>query len=166
MDGSDYNPIPAAPQERSAWRFFPLAVVLTLTVVAIVNGIMIYYAESTFPGEAITNEFALANNYAKVLDAEKAEKALGWRLAASLDGRAPVLHIVGSNGTPLANLVLRGIATRPLGPEHRTPLQFREVAPGTYHADLALSEPGNWELVVRATNPAGEINKVFHLLVP
>ncbi len=166
MDGSGYNPLPQAPAPRSAWRFFPLGVVLSLLAVAIVNGIMIYYAESTFPGQAISHEFTLANDYGQVLAAEKAQQALGWKLTASLDGHVPVLRIVGRGQAPLAGLVVRAIAERPLGPEHRTSMQFREIAPATYRADTALAEPGNWQLVVMARNAGGTVHEAFRLLVP
>ncbi len=166
MDGSGYNPAPHDTTARSAWRFFPVAVALTLLVVAIVNGVMIYYAESTFPGEAIHNEFALANRYGRVLAAEKAQRALGWQVTPALQGRVPVLHIAARSRAPLADLVVRGFAERPLGPEHRTSLQFNQTAPGTYRADTALDEPGNWTLVVFARGAGGAVHEVFHLLVP
>lgn len=171
MDGSGYNPMPPgsghpAEAERSAWRFFPVGVALTLLVVAIVNGVMIYYAESTFPGEAIHNEFALANRYGQVLAAEKAQRALGWHVGVSLDGRVPLLHITGRDGAPLADLVVRGFAERPLGPQHRTSLQFNQTAPGTYRADTMLDQPGNWTLVVLARGAGSTVHEVFHLLLP
>jgi nitrogen fixation protein FixH len=166
MDGSGYNPVPSLPAQRSGWRFFPLAVVLCLLLVAIANGVLIYYAETTFPGEAISHQFTLANSYGRVLAAEKAQQALGWRLSASLDGRVPVVRIAGHDGSPLANLAVRAIAERPLGPEQRTRLSFNETTPGLYRADLALHEPGNWNLVVQARDAGGTVHEVLHLLVP
>ncbi len=166
MDGSGYNPMPSLPAQRSGWRFFPLAVVLCLLLVAVANGVLIYYAEATFPGEAISHQFTLANNYGRVLAAEKAQQALGWRISATLDGHVPVVRIAGREGGPLANLVVRAIAARPLGPEQRTRLSFIETTRGAYRADLALNEPGNWDLVVLARGPGGTVHEVLHLMVP
>lgn len=166
MDGSGYNPLTPAPEQRSAWRFFPLGVVLCLFLVAVANGVMIYYAESTFPGEAITDEFTLANNYDRVFAAEKAEAALGWNITATLDGGVAVLRVQGRDKAPLADLVVRAIAERPMGPEHRTPMQFTQPTPGTYRADTALTEAGNWKLVVLAKGAGGTVHEVFNLLVP
>lgn len=166
MDGSGYDPVPPPATQRSSWRFFPLAVVLTLFLVAVANGVMIYYAESTFPGEATSGEFSLANNYGRVLLAEKAQQVLGWRLSAALDGHVPVVTVTGRDGAPLANLVVRAIAARPLGPERRTQLSFIETTPGAYRADLALNEPGRWDLVVLARGAGDTVHEVLHLLVP
>src|ERR1039457_524351 len=74
----------ATPPRRSAWRWFPLWVALSLLVVIIVNGGMMWAALSTFPGAAGSDGFDLSNNYDKVLDRVAQQQALGWTVQASV----------------------------------------------------------------------------------
>jgi nitrogen fixation protein FixH len=167
MDGSAYNAPPhhRVPQ-RSAWRFFPLGVVLVLTLVAVANGVMIYFAESTFPGEAVKDDFALNNDYTRILAAQKAQNALGWRLDIGAEAGVPVLRLAGPDGKPLAGLAVSAVAARALGPRLAAALRFAETAPGVYRADRALSERGNWDIDVLAAGGGGTVREVLHLLIP
>ena len=61
---------PQAVGEKSRWRFFPLAVILGLFFVALVNAYMVVSALGTFPGEAGTvNGYELSNEYNRILNA-------------------------------------------------------------------------------------------------
>jgi len=62
---------------RSAWRYFPLAVVAAMAVVIAVNFGMAWSAIRTFPGAAVRDTFDHSNDYDKVLNAAAQQAAHG-----------------------------------------------------------------------------------------
>ena len=65
-------------QSRSAWRFFPWAIIGGMLLVIAVNAGMAWSALHTFPGTAVEDAFDHSNDYDKVLNAAAREAALGW----------------------------------------------------------------------------------------
>src|SRR5690348_6298573 len=112
----------ATPRGRSAWRFFPWAVVGAIAVVVAVNAGMVYAAIYSFPGAAEGDEgFALSNHYDVVLERAQREAALGWLVSAQTDdaGR-PVVSLTDHAGAALHGATVEATAERPLGaPEKR-----------------------------------------------
>ena len=144
------NPSPG----RSAWRYYPHAVILGMAVVVAVNAGMIYVALHSFPGAAGSDEgFALSNHYDTVLAHAQREAALGWTVAAQTDdsGR-PVVALADRDGAPLHGATVAAIAERPLGVPQTRALAFREAAAGHYVADTALPMQGQWELTLTASS--------------
>jgi nitrogen fixation protein FixH len=140
----------ATPQGRSAWRFFPWAVVGAIAVVVAVNAGMVYAALHSFPGAAEGDEgFALSNHYDVVLERAQHEAALGWVVSAEADdaGRAVVL-LTDRAGTGLHGATVEATAERPLGAPDRRLLAFHEMAVGRYVADASLPMKGQWELTL------------------
>ncbi len=131
---------------RSAWRFFPHAMVAGLLVVVVVNGGLVWWALTTFPGVAALDVFDHSNAYDEVLARAAREAALGWSVRSLGDAPAPILALDGPNGRPLTGATVMAEARRPLGPDMKTRLAFREEAPGRYVAGAALPAAGQWEL--------------------
>lgn len=139
--------------DRSRWRFFPIAVIVGMSVVVAVNAGMIYAALYSFPGAAGGDEgFSLSNHYDTVLKQARHDAELGWTLSAQADdaGR-PVVVLTGHDGAPLHGAYVAGSAERPLGAPDTHDLQFRDAGQGRYIADAALALPGQWELTLSAS---------------
>lgn len=140
-----------APHARSSWRWFPWAVTAAMLVVIAVNVGMVWAAVRSFPGAAGSDGFDLSNRYDHVIDRVQREAALGWSVQASADAtRHPVLLLHDRSGAPLAGALLRVTAERPVGPKDAIVLAFREVSPGRYIADTALSARGQWDVLLSA----------------
>jgi nitrogen fixation protein FixH len=141
----------ATPARRSAWRWFPWIVALSLLVVIVVNGGMMWVALSTFPGAAGADGFDLSNGYDHVLDRAARQAALGWSVQAGLDADAhPLIALTDRAGAPLAGARIEARAERPVGPADRTTLTFQATGDGQYRAAQALPEPGQWDLLIAA----------------
>ena len=141
------------PQRGSAWRFFPLAVILSMTFVVVVNAGMVYEALHSFPGASEGDEgFALSNHYDIVLDQAQRQAALGWKVAAQTDdaGRAVVV-LTDRQGVALHGATVAASAERPLGAPEARSLTFQEVGAGRYVADAVLPLQGQWELTLTAS---------------
>jgi nitrogen fixation protein FixH len=165
---SHIRPIPPRdePQLRSAWRFFPWAVVAALGLVVAVNIGMAWSALRTFPGIAVDDTFDHSNDYDKVLAAAGREAALGWSLIVTVDAGRPVAILTGRDGTPLEGARVAATAERPVGPDRITQLAFRAEAPGRYVATAALTTPGQWDLLFSATAGERRFHATRRVIVP
>ncbi len=144
--------IPPPSAGRSAWRFFPLGIVLAMTIVVAVNGGLIYAALHSFPGKAGDEGFALSNHYDSVLEQARHEAALGWTILVRTDdaGR-PVVVLTDRGNAPLRGAAVAALAARPVGAEDSRPLVFSETDAGRYVADAALPGRGQWDLTLSAS---------------
>lgn len=141
-----------APRRGSAWRWFPLALIAVMSVVFAVNGIMVWCALGTFPGQAGSDGFDLSNHYDRVLETVQREAALGWQIRATTDAAGrPELRLTDRAGMPLRGAQVVATAERPLGPRETTPLVFRDDGTGRYVADAVLAAQGQWELQLTAS---------------
>jgi nitrogen fixation protein FixH len=154
------------PGGDSRWWLFPWAITLAMLAVIVVNAGMIYAALHTFPGQAGSDGFDLSNHDDAVLTREARQSALGWRVQAAADAtHRPVLLLSDHDGAPLTGAVVQATAERPVGPTHSTALAFREIAPGRYVADAALSPPGQWDLLLSAGARAHELVATRRIVV-
>ena len=135
-----------APHPRTIWRYFPHGMAGALGIVVFVNGLMVWWALSTFPGVAALDVFDHSNSYDQVLAQAAKEGALGWSVISSADKQRPVVVLTGADGQPLVGATVLAQARRPLGADMVTALTFTEAAPGRYVSVDALSAPGQWDL--------------------
>ena len=142
----------SATRSRSAWNFFPHALIAGLLLVVLVNAGMVWSALHTFPGVAALDVFDHSNAYDQVLAQAAREAALGWSVQPVGEAPAPVLTLRGQDGLPLTGATVTAEARRPLGPDMATQLAFREAAPGRYVAQAALPALGQWDLRLLAAH--------------
>lgn len=138
------------------WRFFPEALALSMAVVFVVNGVLMWLAIGTHPGEPGESGFDLSNQYDRVLARAARQDSLGWHVTSATQGRIVTLRVTGADGGPLPLAEVRVVAQRPLGPLARTTLAFT----GTSDALVATSplpEPGQWDLLVTVSVPHGPL---------
>ncbi|HVZ08155.1 FixH family protein [Rhodopila sp.] len=132
----------------SAWRWFPAGLIASLGIVIAVNGVMIFDALKTFPGEAGTDGFDLSNQYGRVIAAERQQAALGWHVETGVDQqRRPVVLVTDRDGQALAGAAVEAAAERPVGPEDYTRLALRDLGGGRLQSDTHLFS-GQWDLLV------------------
>ena len=131
-----------------------LILVLFFGVVAAVNGLMIHYAISTFPGVDDDQAYEHGLRYNDQIAAAEHQNALGWkadgRVVHELDGKSTVLLTFrDAAGAPVTGLQLTGrLDFMPDG--HRDmSLELAEASPGEYRTEIK-AEPGAWLLDVTA----------------
>ncbi|MGF1628799.1 MAG: FixH family protein [Kiloniellaceae bacterium] len=134
-------------------------------IVVAVNMVFVYLAIDTFTGVTTANPYKEGLAYNQVLAARDAQRGLGWQgavnAATSGAGKERItVSLSDAAGSPLSGLQLDGSLRRPTHEGLDQPLAWRETAPGSYQAEVALPERGNWDLVVSADdgrNPAFEM---------
>lgn len=105
-----------------------------------VNGVFIWRAVSTFPGEEVEKSYLQGLDYNRTLARKEAQEALGWGAEIGVDpARADQLlvRVKDGAGSPVGNLEL-AVLQRAYGEsaEHRFDLTF--VEPGAYAAPLTV----------------------------
>ncbi len=151
---------------RNGWQWFPIGLIASMAVVFAVNGAMVAWALTTFPGAADGGGFEESNRYDQVLERVAAQRALGWQLDASMLAAHPRLQLRGPDGAPLRSAMVSGHAQRPLGPAQTTALRFDEVAPGDYVADRDLPAAGQWDLMLDVSEGGHRLAQTRRVLVP
>jgi nitrogen fixation protein FixH len=106
-------------------------------------------ALSSFPGKAVDDDFGVSNRYDRVLAQAERQAALGWSVASAIEDGRPVLTLTGKDGSRLENAEIVSVTQRPLGPPETVTQHFVAIGPGRYRADSALSQPGNWDMMLR-----------------
>ena len=155
------------PTAQTGWRFFPLAIIGGLGLVVAVNGLMIWQALATFPGEAGRDGFALSNRYNMVLERSDQQAALGLTVRSEVDAkRHPVVILSDLAGQPLAGARIAATAERPLGAARPTTLAFADQGGGRYVADLALDAAGQWDVLITAETDGKTLTVTRRVHVP
>ena len=150
----------------SPWRFFPLAVIAALCVVAVVNGGMVYTALHSFPGKAGDEGFALSNHYDAIIEEARREASFGWAISAWADrAGSPVLSMTDSSGAPLRGVSVTASAERPLGAAEPHSIVFIETNAGHYVANARLPAPGQWELTLSASRDGHSVAVTRRVMV-
>ncbi len=135
--------------QKTAWRFFPAAVVVFLVTVVIVDGGMIWSAVHSFPGSAYDHAFDTGNKYNEILESAARQAKLGWKLDVKVVSRDIEVTLTDENGETLPGAAVEAIATHPVGPAQPTSLAFAPEG-ANYVARAALPAPGQWDLGLTA----------------
>lgn len=122
-------------------------------VVIAVNGVFLYSAITSFPGEDVKKSYLQGLHYNDTLAARNAQSALGWTAAAGLvtDGVAgPELRVElrDAAGRALSTLDIDVTLRRAATTDADTRLPLEAVGPGLYGAPTGDLAPGRWEAII------------------
>ncbi|HZV20404.1 MAG TPA: FixH family protein [Hyphomicrobiales bacterium] len=113
------------------------------------NGIFLYSALSTRPGEEEGASYETGLHYNLKLAAARAQNELGWRHRVSHQDGKLSISFQDASGMPVDRLILQARLVRPATEQGGTAVEFKPVGPGVYEAPLAASA-GNWILSIEA----------------
>lgn len=132
-------------------RHVLLGLIAFFGVMFLANGLLVYYAVSTFSGGDRPDPYRSGLNYNETLAEDERQAALGWDARAGYDGKAQrlTLQFTDSAEAPVSGLSITGTLARPAENWEDRPIAFREWSEGVYVSDMAL-EPGNWVLSVES----------------
>ncbi len=132
------------------------AFVISFAVVFAVNGLMVYYALSTFSGEQEASPYEHGLAYDRDIAAAHAQDARGWHVDISARRPAPgapadiVADLRDAAGQPIKGLSVVATLEFPADKAFDKRAALTEAAPGEYRAAAPL-RPGQWDLVVEAS---------------
>ena len=115
-------------------------------VIFTVNGIFITNALRTFPGEETRRSYVQGRDYNQVVDARRAQEALGWSATTNLAENRVLIEVLDREGQPVRGLRLEGQLQHPATMSYDRDLVFTEVREGVYAAGAADLPDGRWTL--------------------
>jgi nitrogen fixation protein FixH len=136
-------------EKKFTGRQFFAVMVGAFVLVSAVNGLMIWYALSTWPGLVSDSAYAEGLGFDRVLAASRAEAALGWKGTIDYDrtGRI-VFHLVDGKGQPLSRMGVSMVMLRPTREGFDRTAALLETAPGRYEAGIHAPLSGVWDVRV------------------
>lgn len=153
----------AKPQERERSardRWIPWSIVAGFAVVILVNGIMIYIAVASFTGLQTEEHYKRGLEYNRVLEADRAQEALGWTVGMDVEqiGERRVhvsLQASDSQGNPLNGANVNARLVRPVQAGHDMDVSLVAAGNGTYETDVELPLQGQWDILAQITHRSG-----------
>ena len=130
-----------------------LAIVVTaFSVIIGVNVFMAYSAVGTFPGLETKNSYVASQKF----DAQRtAQEALGWDVAARIEGETLFLDIKDVNGDAVTVASLYGLLGRATHVNEDQEPAFSQSSTGVYTAQVGKLGGGNWNLRMNAVAEDG-----------
>jgi len=141
---------PASTGRRPGWYipylFFPF-----FGIVIAVNGVMLYFALSTFNGLETEDHFVKGIQYNRDIAGAKAQAERGWQVALDFESPAPgkgkvVLNLHDKFGNLLKDAKVRMKFIRPTVQGYDRTIQPEYAGDGRYVAALDLPLPGIWDV--------------------
>jgi nitrogen fixation protein FixH len=138
-------------------RWIPWLIVAFFGVVIVANGTMIYIAVSSFTGLQTENSYVRGLEYNQVLEAERAERALGWNVTVQFEptgdrrGRI-VARAQDAAGAPLDDAIVTARLVRPTQQGYDIQVTLAAESGAVYAANVELPLPGLWEIQTQITH--------------
>lgn len=127
-------------------------VVSAFSIIIGVNLFMAYSAVGTFPGLETKNSYVASQKF----DAQKAAQvALGWDVAARIEGETLILDIKDAGGKPITVKSIYGLFGRATHVKDDQEPEFSQGPNGAYVAQVGLLDSGNWNLRLNAVAEDG-----------
>ncbi len=153
-------PIPAdtSPRQRefTGWHFL-VWIGAFFGFMFIVNGIFLWKALSSFPGEDVSKAYTIGLNYNDEISARALQEALGWKAEIGLSETAgpPMLliRLMGRNGQPLKAETIRVQLRHPANSRLDHLVEPALSGEGEYTAILDGVTPGLWTIRMTADVP-------------
>ena len=153
----------ATMHDPNRGRWIPWAFAGFLLLVVAVNGVMIYFAVSTFTGVTVQRSYERGRGYDAVLAEAARQDALGWRAAVRFEGGALLVAATDRDGRAIPGRI-EGVLLRPLeGAE--VPLTFTPRGSGRWAAEVAALQRGQWEARLTLFGPDETPFDIRHRLV-
>lgn len=127
-----------------------------------VNGVFIWRAVATFPGEEVEKSYLQGVNYNQTLAQRAVQAELGWGAEVGVDSEAGgqlLVRMLDQTGSPIGNLDVN-VRQHRIGQSAAATMDLKTVAPGVYAAALPRGSAGRMEFVVEARR-RGEEEVIF-----
>lgn len=138
-------------------------------VIFAVNGVFLYHAITSFPGEDVKKSYVQGLNYNQTLASRAAQAELGWRAEAGVRNETIVFRLRDAEAKPLSDYSVIGELRRLATKDADQVLTFRAAPNGEYFASSGKLESGQWDVRISVLDRDGEavlFNVDKTLLVP
>jgi len=146
-----------APQ-RDCW--IPWLIFAGFVLVVAVNGVMVYFAMSSFTGLQTEHYYQRGLAYNDVLADQRAQQALGWSVGIDFresgDGRGRLTLLAHDrDGRPLDGAGVSVRLVRPVQDGYDMDVTLAGSGNGQYAAEVELPLRGQWEILAHISHSSG-----------
>jgi nitrogen fixation protein FixH len=130
-----------------------IALVAFFAVIGAVNGVMIYFATSTFGGVEVASSYKAGLKFQDELEAARAQDARHWRVDARLergrDGQAEVtVTLADAGGKPISGVMVAARLNHPADARRDHDVALAAAGPGVFTGTTDASLSAQWDLVL------------------
>lgn len=148
-------------RERPAGWYIPWIFIGFFAVVVGVNGIMLYFATSTYNGLQTENHFLKGINYNDDLAGARAQAERGWQVDTGFDGTDPGKGIAAvtlrdKHGNLLKDAAVTVKFIRPTTQGHDTTVELPYLGEGRYAKPVELPLNGVWDMRIEVQHASGD----------
>lgn len=138
-------------------------------VIFAVNGVFLYHAITSFPGEDVKKSYVQGLSYNNILAERAAQAELGWQAEAGLQNANMIVRLQDADGLPISSKFVVGELRRLATNQDDRAIAFEPGMNGEYSSPVGTLASGQWLLRVNVFDAQGD-EVVFHvektLLVP
>jgi len=120
-----------------------------------VNGVFLYQAITTFPGEDVKKSYLTGLHYNDKLSQRAEQAKLSWKAEVGVEDDAIITRIFDRHSTPVHGLHLRGQIRAPASDAFDQELDFVEVGNGEYRAIVSFIPQGQKVILFEAQTTDG-----------
>ena len=121
-----------------------------------VNGVFLYHAITSFPGEDVKKSYLQGLDYNHTLEAKAAQDQLGWSAAAGMVGSDLVFDLTDADGNPLIGYQVTTELRRAASTAHDQIVEMQPLQSGSYAVNLSDLPAGRWDVQFQVIDPAGD----------
>lgn len=125
-------------------------------VIFAVNGVFLYHAINSFPGEDVKKSYVQGLNYNTTLATRAAQAELGWTAEAGMQSDDLVFRLNDADGQPLSNYSVVGEIRRRATQGADQSIVFQAAGAGEYTVDGVDLEAGQWSLRISVFDAGAE----------
>ncbi len=156
MSEAVMNPLPA-PREKKLKGWHVLLIFLAFFgVMFAVNGVFLYHAITSFPGEDVKKSYVQGLNYNQTLEARATQTELGWKAEAGLVDDELVFRLQDEFGDPVSGYPVIAEARRLTTDSEDRVLTLAPGLHGEYRAFSGQLASGSWRVDFRVLDHDAE----------
>ncbi|KCZ63879.1 hypothetical protein L53_05125 [Hyphomonas sp. L-53-1-40] len=121
-----------------------------------VNGIFLYHAITSFPGEDVRKSYLQGLDYNSTLEAKAAQDLLGWSAAAGQYDENLVFNLVDAAGAPISARLVSVELRHPGTTTHDEIVVLEPYGGGDYVTSIADLPAGRWDAQFQVFDIAGD----------
>lgn len=150
----------ASGKQLKGWHVL-LIMLAFFGVMFAVNGVFLYYAITTHPGEQVEKSYLQGLHYNDTLEARARQDELGWTGALGIvaeEGTAPLLvaQMADAEDMPLGGLSLTAVLHRHTSGDADIRMALTPSDSGEYTTSLEGLPAGDYDVIVTVTEEGGE----------
>jgi len=154
---------------RDLW--VPWSIVGGFALVILVNGILIYFAVSSFTGLQTEGHYQRGLEYNEVLADAHTQDSLGWTVGIEFretaGGRARLsVHAADRAGNPLNDAGVMARLVRPVQAGYDMDVKLAAAGNGLYAAEIELPLRGQWDILAQIRHPSGNYSTAKRIVAP